>query len=52
MARILGSAVGIPMLRIHLTKPYYVAAGLMGLGLLLVVAAARSGRDYGLPVKS
>jgi MFS family permease len=46
LARILGSALGIPMLRLHLTAPYYVAAGLMGVGLFLLVVASRSGSDY------
>lgn len=46
MARILGSAVGIPLLRIHLTLPYYVAAGMMVVALLLTVVASRSGKDY------
>ena len=46
LARILGSAVGIPILRIHVAAPYYVAAALMALALVLVVAASRSGRDF------
>ena len=47
LARIFGAGLGIPMLQYHLTLPHYVAAGLMTLGLLLVVIAARTGRDYG-----
>jgi MFS family permease len=46
LARILGAGLGIPLLKISLTLPYYVCMALMVLGLLLVLAAARSGRDY------
>jgi predicted MFS family arabinose efflux permease len=46
LARIVGSAVGIPLLRQGLTMPYYVAAGLMALGLLFVSLAAALGKDY------
>lgn len=46
LARIIGSAIGIPLLRVRLEVPYYVAAGLMLLGMALVVIASRSGRDY------
>jgi DHA1 family tetracycline resistance protein-like MFS transporter len=46
LARILGAGLGIPLLKIHLGLPYLLAAVLMGLGLLLVVVAARRGRDY------
>lgn len=46
LARIFGAGLSIPMLKMQLTMPYYVAAGLMGLGLLLVVVASRSGRDH------
>ncbi|NLF73549.1 MAG: MFS transporter [Candidatus Anammoximicrobium sp.] len=47
LARILGSGVGIPLLRQRLEMPYYVSAGMMVVGLVLLVAAARRGRDYG-----
>ncbi len=46
LARILGSGLGIPLLKIALTLPYYVCMGLMALGLVLVLVAARSGTDY------
>jgi MFS family permease len=46
LARILGSALGIPMLRAALVVPYLVAAGLMGFGLILLIAASRRGADY------
>jgi MFS family permease len=46
LARILGPAVGVPLLMLQTTLPYMAAAGLMALGLLLVIGAARSGRDY------
>jgi MFS family permease len=47
LARIAGSALGIPLLKIELIVPYAAAAVLMGCGALLVMAAARRGRDYG-----
>jgi MFS family permease len=46
LARIAGSGVGIPLLRLGLTTPYYIAAGLMALGVILVVIAARGGEDF------
>jgi MFS transporter, DHA1 family, tetracycline resistance protein len=46
MARILGAGLGIPMLRFALTLPYLICMALMILGLLLVVTAARKGRDH------
>jgi MFS transporter, DHA1 family, tetracycline resistance protein len=46
LARILGAGLGIPMLRAALTLPYLVCMGLMTLGLLLVIWAARTGRDH------
>lgn len=45
-ARILGSGLGIPLLRIQYAMPYFVAAGLMVAGVLLIIAAARGGQDY------
>lgn len=47
LARILGSGLGIPLLTMDIAMPYYVSAVLMVLGLVLVVAAASRGRDYG-----
>ena len=46
LARIFGSGLGIPLLKMQTAMPYYVATGLMGLGFLLVVLASRAGRDY------
>jgi MFS family permease len=46
LARILGPVVGIPLLARHSTLPYWVAGGLMALGLALVVIAARGGKDF------
>ncbi|MBI2477942.1 MAG: MFS transporter [Planctomycetia bacterium] len=46
LARIFGSGLGIPLLKMQLAMPYYVATGLMGLGFLLVVVASRAGKDY------
>jgi predicted MFS family arabinose efflux permease len=47
LARILGSGVGIPLLRQRWDMPYYVSAALMIVGLILLAAAARRGKDYG-----
>ena len=47
LARILGSALGIPLLRIHATMPYSVAAVLMGAGFVMVIVASRRGKDFG-----
>ncbi len=47
LARIFGPAVAIPMLVQGITIPYYTAAGMMILGLLLVIYSARGGKDYG-----
>jgi MFS family permease len=46
LARILGSGMGIPLLRLRLDMPHFVSAALMVVGLAVLVAAARSGRDY------
>lgn len=47
LARIVGSVIGIPLLRAQIYLPYLLAAGLMVLGALLVTLAASSGRDFG-----
>jgi MFS transporter, DHA1 family, tetracycline resistance protein len=47
LARILGPMIGLPLHGISPGLPYWVATGLMGLGLILVIFAARGGRDYG-----
>jgi MFS family permease len=46
LARILGAGLGIPLLRIRLDVPYGVSAVLMALGLMLLIVAARRGKDY------
>jgi MFS family permease len=46
MARIAGAGIGIPLLGLGTAVPYSVAAALMGLGLVLVWWAARSGQDF------
>ncbi|MBI3462717.1 MAG: MFS transporter [Planctomycetes bacterium] len=46
LARILGPMFGIPLLELRATLPYYVASALMAGGLLLVIVAARGGKDY------
>jgi len=46
MARILGSFLGIPLLKYHNTIPFETAALLMALGLVLLILAVRGGKDY------
>jgi hypothetical protein len=46
LARIAGAGIGIPLLRLGTNVPYLNGAVLMMLGLILVLFAARTGRDY------
>jgi predicted MFS family arabinose efflux permease len=46
LARILGAGLGIPLLMAWELLPYYLAAALMTIGLILVIIAARSGKDF------
>ena len=46
LARIVGSGLGIPLLMQSVLLPYMVAGGLMVVGLLLVLLAGASGKDY------
>jgi len=48
LARILGSGTGIPLLKVSsvLATPYFVAAGLMAIGLALVLVLSRVGKDF------
>ena len=52
MARILGSGLGIPLLKLGLTIPYLVAAGLMAIGLVLITVASSGGTDYEADLES
>lgn len=47
LARIVGSGLGIPLLKADLTAPYWTAAALMLVGAVLVLVAVRTGKDYG-----
>ena len=47
LARIAGSALGIPLLKFQLSAPYWLAAALMLLGMFAVTFASRRGRDFG-----
>jgi MFS transporter, DHA1 family, tetracycline resistance protein len=47
LARIVGPAVGIPLFRLDMAYPTWMAMVLMAIGGVLVLSAARSGRDYG-----
>ncbi|WP_158545337.1 MFS transporter [Bremerella cremea] len=46
LARIIGSGLGIPLLKLNILAPFAISAAIMGLGLLLVILASRSGKDY------
>ena len=46
LARIIGSAVGIPLLKVDILAPFAFAAVIMFVGLLLVILASRSGKDF------
>jgi hypothetical protein len=46
LARILGSGLGIPLLKLNALTPFVSAAVLMGCGLLLILWGSRTGRDY------
>jgi hypothetical protein len=46
LARIVGSALGIPLLMIDSRLPMYAAALLMALGFVFIVWGARRGRDF------
>jgi predicted MFS family arabinose efflux permease len=46
LARIVGSGLGIPLLARRIDLPFTMAAALMGVGLLVIIIASRSGRDF------
>lgn len=46
LARIFGSGLGIPLLKIHPMAPYFLAAGIMGLSLFFLIPALNKGKDY------
>ena len=46
LARILGPMIGVPLIERQSTLPYWTAAGMMSLGLVVVIAAARGGCDF------
>ena len=46
LARILGSGLGIPLLKLQWYAPYGMAAVLMALGVVVVTVAARGGGDF------
>jgi predicted MFS family arabinose efflux permease len=46
LARIAGAGLGIPLLMLGTHVPYTAAMSLMTVGLILVLIAARGGRDY------
>ena len=46
MARIFGSALGVPMLKATLFLPYLVASVLMLVVVALIMSASRSGKDF------
>jgi MFS family permease len=44
LARILGPLAGMPLFKVSITLPYWIAGGLMAVGLLLVAAAGTADR--------
>ncbi|MBA2116489.1 MFS transporter [Bremerella alba] len=46
LARIIGSGLGIPLLKLNIVAPFAISAVIMGVGLLLVIVASRSGKDF------
>jgi MFS family permease len=52
LARIVGSGIGIPLLKLSLTFPYYLAAALMTVGGVVTVVAATRGKDYAKKTES
>ncbi|WDI43360.1 MFS transporter [Bremerella sp. P1] len=46
LARIIGSGLGIPLLKLNIIAPFVISAIIMGIGLLLVIVASRSGKDF------
>ena len=46
LARIVGSGLGIPLLMTSVTLPYYVAGGLMALGLVMIAIVGVTGGDF------
>jgi MFS transporter, DHA1 family, tetracycline resistance protein len=53
LARILGPMLGLPLLVqtafLPVVLPYFVGAGLMAVGLIMIMTSARGGHDYGAP---
>jgi len=47
LARILGPAIGIPLLKLDVTYPLWTAIVLMAVGGMFVLSAAKTGKDYG-----
>ncbi|MGH7139625.1 MAG: MFS transporter [Pirellulales bacterium] len=47
LARILGPVFGVPLFEQSAALPYFGAAGLMVVALLLIILSVRSGRDFG-----
>jgi MFS family permease len=46
LARIVGPMIGVPLLERAVSLPYQAAAGMMLVGLVLIVVASKSGRDF------
>jgi len=49
IARIIGAGIAIPLLQLYALLPYLLGAGLLAIALVVVVVAARGGRDYEEP---
>jgi len=49
LARILGPICGMRLFKESPTWPYWTAATMLGVGLVMIVVAARGGKDYAAP---
>ncbi|HUY32283.1 MAG TPA: MFS transporter [Pirellulales bacterium] len=52
LARILGPVCGMRLFKESSTWPYWTAAALLSVGLVMIVVAARGGADYAAPATS
>ncbi len=52
LARIMGGYLGIPLLKLNVVTPYYLASALMVLGLLMILTVAKHGADFTQPVEA
>lgn len=49
LARIIGPVIGVPLIKQDVDWPYEAAAAMMSVGFVLLLVAARRGRDFAVP---